>query len=59
MAKSKRATKADKPLPPIASLMRREALLARQSALDVITPEQRAKGSYSGSGRRITNQGGK
>lgn len=67
MARSKRIKTLDKArggqLPmhrrgPLQRIMDREALEAEQSALDIITPEQRAKGGYEGDGRRIVNRGG-
>ena len=42
---------------PLQRIMDREALEAEQSALDIITPEQRAKGGYEG-GKRLVNRGG-
>lgn len=43
---------------PLQRIMEREATDAEQSVLDIITPEQRAKGGYDGDGRRIVNRGG-
>lgn len=51
-----------KPNPPpmgdIAELEHRQKVAERQSRIDVITPEQSAKGIYHGDGRRIINRGG-
>lgn len=55
MAKAKRKPS---PLGPIATYQRGQELAEQQSALAVITPEQRAKGTYEGDGRRIVNRGG-
>ena len=45
------------PLPPIAAFEQARAVADAQSRLDIITPEQRAKGCYDGGGR-IVNRGG-
>ena len=42
---------------PLQRLIDAEALRQEQSALDIITPEQRAKGGYDGA-QRIVNRGG-
>ena len=45
-------------LGPIAAFERAGIVAAQESYLQVITPEQRAKGGYEGDGRRIINRGG-
>ena len=45
------------PLPPIAAFERARAVADEQSRLDIITPEQRAKGCYT-DGNRPVNRGG-
>lgn len=35
-----------------------QSLAQQQADLDIITPQQRAKGTYAGDGRRIINRGG-
>ena len=57
MAKPNRRRK-EPDLGPIARYERGLALADQQSALEVVTPEQRAKGTYEGDGRRIVNRGG-
>lgn len=54
MAKANRRRK-EPDLGPIARYERGLALADQQSALEVVTPEQRAKGTYEGGGRRIRN----
>lgn len=45
-------------LGPIARYQQSQDIDAEQSHLAVITPQQRAKGTYDGDGRRIVNRGG-
>lgn len=56
--RKRRRGKADAPLGPIAAWERAVALDEQQSRLRVITPEQAAKGTYQGHGRRYVNRGG-
>jgi len=55
--RNRKATGQARALPPVAAYEQSVRLEAVQSHLDIITPEQRAKGTYDGE-RRIVNRGG-
>lgn len=57
MSKAGRKARQAKQLPPVAAFEHAVRVAAIQSRLDIITPEQRAKGTYDGE-RRIVNTGG-
>lgn len=59
MAKTRKKAKAPaSPMQPLERHLHNQRVAEEQSHLAIITPEQRAKSTYQGDGRRITNAGG-